>query len=171
MNLKKLRSLADLDCMISGLAFVVLVCITFVGVIMRYVFNNSLTWLEEAQLGLVVWCVYFSVSAALRNRSHVAIELFVDALPAGLQRVIEFLGQIVLILVLSYTFIQGIAFVNQMNATGRTTSILKIPYAAIYIALPISCVLTIANQLVIMVNEIRERHGKKDTGKEEKEND
>ena len=60
---KALNYLLNLDFVISGVAFLLLLAVTFVGVIMRYVFNDPLIWQEEAQLVLIVWVVYFVLAA------------------------------------------------------------------------------------------------------------
>lgn len=152
--MKKLRHILNIDFLISGVAFSVLVLVTAIGVVMRYVFNNSLVWQEEAQLFLIVWIVYFGLSAAMRERAHVAIELVVDAFPRPIRRVVELLGQLVVILVLGYVMVRGIAYVQQMGQTHRMTNLLKVPYAAIYSALPIGCGLTIINQILLMYEDL-----------------
>lgn len=151
---KTLRQLLNIDFLISGTAFVLLLMVTAMGVVMRYVFNNSLIWQEEAQLFLIVWVVYFGLSAAMRERAHVAIELLVDAFPQPLRHIVELLGQLVVILVLGYAMIRGISYVQQMGETQRVTNLLKVPYTAIYAALPIGCILTIVNQVLVILEDL-----------------
>lgn len=151
---KRLYQILNIDYVISGTAFVLLLVVTFYGVIRRYVLNNSLVWQEEAQLFLIVWVVYFGLSAAMRERAHVAIELVVDMLPRPIRRAVELLGQLLVILILGYTLIRGIVYVQQMGVTHRVTNLLRVPYTAIYSALPISCCLTIVSQILNILQDI-----------------
>ena len=43
---KLLRHAINIDWMVAGIAFIILVIITFVGVIMRYFVHAPLIWLE-----------------------------------------------------------------------------------------------------------------------------
>ncbi len=56
------------------------------GVLMRYIFNNPFTWEEELQLACMVWITFLAAPAAFRTKSHVAIEILVDALPKSLEK-------------------------------------------------------------------------------------
>lgn len=137
--------LLNLDLVLTGIVFAILVVVTFAGVIMRYFVNNPFVWLEEVQLACFVWIAFLGGGAAFRTGNHVAIEFIVDRLPTGLRKVVEVLIYLVVIIVLGYFFIQGSNLVNQMANTGRTTNILKIPYKIIYSAFPIGCILMIIN--------------------------
>ena len=46
---KALRYLSSLDIVVASVSLIVLVTITFFGVIMRYFFNNPFVWLEEVR--------------------------------------------------------------------------------------------------------------------------
>ena len=47
------------------------------GVILRYVFNNPLTWAEEFVVTLFVWSVMFGIPSALRSRMHIRIDVLI----------------------------------------------------------------------------------------------
>lgn len=141
--------LLNLDLVLTGITFIVLVSITFAGVIMRYFVNNPLVWLEEVQLMCFVWIAFFGAGAAFRTGNHVAIEFIVDKLPESLKKIAEVLIYVVVLAVLGYFFMQGSNLVKQMVRTGRTTNIFKIPYEIIYSAFPIGCILMIVNYTIM----------------------
>lgn len=159
--------LKNIDLLISGVALIVLIITTFLGVIMRYFLNDPFVWQQEVQLMCFVWVVFFAGGAAFRTGSHVAIEFIVDRMSAPLKRVAELFGLIVVLVVLSYFLKHSITLVNQMVATERTTNILKIPYAIIYAAFPLSCVLMMANFAVITVKNVFNINSKTDMVGEE----
>ena len=47
----KFKILSNLDLIIACIFFVILVAVTFFGVIMRYFLSDPLHWTEEVQLG------------------------------------------------------------------------------------------------------------------------
>ncbi|MGI6262580.1 MAG: TRAP transporter small permease [Succiniclasticum sp.] len=129
--------IANLDIIIASVVLAILIVLTFAGVIWRYCLSQPFTWMEEAQLACMVWIVFAAAGAAFRLGNHVAIEMIVDLLPAFLQKIVQVFISIVVVAVLGYLFVNTLDFVEMFYRTGRTTSILKIPYWLIYgIAIP-----------------------------------
>ncbi|SMP40377.1 TRAP-type C4-dicarboxylate transport system, small permease component [Anoxynatronum buryatiense] len=151
---KPLNYLLNLDLVLTGATFLVLVTITFAGVIMRYFVNRPLVWLEEVQLMCFVWIVFFGAGAAFRTGSHVAIDMVVDRFPQQLRKITEILIYIAVIIVLCYFMVQGWSLVQQMGQTNRLTNIFKIPYTLIYAAFPIGCVLMIINYSIATYTQV-----------------
>ena len=65
--------IGNLDIIVASIALIVLIILTFVGVIMRYIVGQPFTWLEEVQLFCMVWIVFAAGGAAFRTGSNVAI--------------------------------------------------------------------------------------------------
>lgn len=129
---KALSVLTNLDIVVASVILAILIVLTFFGVIWRYIFNAPFTWLEEVQTSCMVWIVFAAAGAAFRTGNHVAIEMIVDMMPAKMQKVMEWLISIVVVIVIGYLFIQSIGFIQVFLKSGRSTSMLKIPYAWIY---------------------------------------
>jgi len=62
-------------------------------VVLRYVFNNPLTWSEELARYLFIWCAFLGWLVASRRHSHLAMTFVVDRLPRSVQTVIGVLIQ------------------------------------------------------------------------------
>lgn len=56
-NKSRLSWLGDLDIIVAAAVLSVLIVLTFMGVIWRYLFKAPFTWLEEVQLACMVWIV------------------------------------------------------------------------------------------------------------------
>lgn len=50
--------LRQIDIGISVIALVLLIAVTFAGVIFRYVFSKPFSWQEEVQLALIIWVIF-----------------------------------------------------------------------------------------------------------------
>lgn len=129
---KVVSALMNLDIVVASAILAILIILTFLGVIWRYIFNAPFTWLEEVQTSCLVWIVFAAAGAAFRTGNHVAIEMIVDLMPEKMQKVMEWLISIVVVAVIGYLFFQSIGFIQVFLRSGRSTSMLKIPYAVVY---------------------------------------
>ena len=57
-----------------------MVIVIFMQVVMRYVFNNSLSWSEEFARYLFIWFSWLGVSAGLKDGEHLRVEILSTAL-------------------------------------------------------------------------------------------
>ena len=129
---KAVSILMNLDIVVASVILAILIVLTFFGVIWRYIFNAPFTWLEEVQTSCMVWIVFAAAGAAFRTGNHVAIEMIVDMMPEKLQKIMEWLISAVVVVVIGYLFIQSLGFIQVFLKSGRSTSMLKIPYAWVY---------------------------------------
>ena len=144
----------NLDMIVAGFSLVVLVAVTFFGVIMRYLFNDPFIWLQEIQLWTLTWIVFFGGSVAFRNGSHVAIDFFVNRISQGKKYLIELLVLIICIVIMFYLMVNGLKYVIQLYDTERVTDILHVSYSIIYAAFPICCFLIIVNFSSVLIRNI-----------------
>ena len=56
---------------VHGAIFVLVV----LGVVLRYAFNDPLTWSEEVIVGLFTWMVFIAAAAAVRTHMHIRIDV------------------------------------------------------------------------------------------------
>ena len=65
-----------------------MVTIIFIQVIARYIVHNSLTWSEEIGRYTFVWITFFGTALAVKERSHVALDILIKKLPTLLKKII-----------------------------------------------------------------------------------
>lgn len=165
-----LTIVGNLDIIISGLALVALVLITFLGVIARRVFNSPFAWQEEMQVFCTLWLVFIASGAVFRTIDHISIELVVDALGEMLKWAVELFVYLVVMATLAFTLYRSYLLVAQLYETERLTNILKIPYYLAYIPFPIGCVLMMVSDTVVTVRRLFLKRGSS-TKEEEAETD
>ena len=149
--------LCNIDLIAACAALVLLVGVTFFGVIMRYCLGDPFVWQEEVQLALIIWVVFLGGRYAFVCGNHAAIDVIVEMFPEKIQKIFSVLIAAVAVIVLCYVGYQGVRYIMQMVRYDRVTNILKIPYSLIYTPLPVGCV-TMAVQLCL--NTYRELTGK-----------
>ena len=135
--------IGNLDVVVASIALIVLILLTFSGVIMRYIVGKPYTWLEEVQLFCMVWIVFAAGGAAFRTGSHVAIEMVVEMFPQKVQKVIGYIIDIVVFVVIAYLFYNSLGFIQMFIKNGRASSMLKIPMTVQYGIAPVSYILMI----------------------------
>ena len=116
-------------------SLMVSVALVFVQVVMRRVFNNSLSWSEELARYLYVWQTWLGVSYAARNGTHLRITMLKDRLPAKAQQILEIL--VVLVWIGIFVIYQGMGVVNTIASFGQKSSALKIPMQFCYMSIPV----------------------------------
>ena len=133
-NMKKSKwsFLANLDVIVASVILAILIILTFAGVIWRYVFHAPFTWLEEVQTSCMVWITFAAAGAAFRSGNHVAIEMIVDLMPEKVQKVMEIMIAVIVVVILGFLFVQTIPYLKIFLESGRSTSMLKIPYSWVY---------------------------------------
>jgi tripartite ATP-independent transporter DctM subunit len=113
------------------------------GVVYRYVLNDSLAWSDELGLILFAWATFLSVATCYLHDRHFNIDLVVRVLPAAWQARIATLadglagGYILALLVSS---IQGLPVVARAHTVA-----LQWPMTLPYAAIPLACVLMLVH--------------------------
>lgn len=119
----------------------------------RYFFGDPLSWTEEVSRHLFVWLVFFGASGAIRDRSHIAVDLVNAHLPPR-ARLFVMLGSNVLVLF----FLINVLYWGT-RAVGRMwslqTATLEIPFGLVYTVFPITATLMICRTLAQMREDVR----------------
>jgi C4-dicarboxylate transporter DctQ subunit len=63
----------------------VMVLITFVTVITRYVFDYPLSYIDQFVPNLLVWVTFLGSSAAMKRKAHLGLSMVYDALPRNVR--------------------------------------------------------------------------------------
>ena len=141
MSRKAMALIRAIDISVSYVCIAALVCLTVLGVVMRYAVGAPLIWLEEVQMMLIVWLVMFAGSAAFREFGHVSIDAVFEMLPPAGKRVLEFVIAIFVVGVLAMLVWAGSAFVQFQFGASRVTDVLRVPYGLVYMAVPVGSLL------------------------------
>ena len=65
----------------------IMVILTFINVIRRYVFNASLIWSLEVVLMLFAWMVLLGISYGIKKTTHLGVDALTNVLPTGPRKV------------------------------------------------------------------------------------
>lgn len=118
---------------------VVLCIVTFMQVVMRYVFQNPPYWSEELARFLMVWVSFLGFNVVLLRRSEMTVTFFAERFPLASQRARETVVTVLIIAFLSLAVYHGTIFAVE---SLRVRSVaLQVPMTIVYLSLPFSFLL------------------------------
>jgi TRAP-type C4-dicarboxylate transport system permease small subunit len=101
-------------------------------VIMRYVFNASLSWAEEVSRYAFIWSALVSIGYSIKERSILRVDTFVEALPNQLRNIITALVNCVVAAFFAYLFVNSLPAVGAVMRSGQRSPALEIPMSWVY---------------------------------------
>ena len=120
-------------------AFTVMISITFLQVVFRYVLSAPLPWSEEAARYCFVWIVFLGAALGLERGVHLGVDLLVNRMPGRLRRLTALVCDL-LIAVFAVIMIYASLPVLQLNSLQHSPA-LGVQMSWIYLAIPVSMVL------------------------------
>lgn len=115
--------------------------LTFLQVVMRYGFNNALSWSEELVRFLFVWASFMGAAIGVKEYIHIGIDVVVNMLPAGIRRITN---TVVYLLIIAFGVFMTTAGWSVVQLThGQTSPALKLPMSYVYAAVPLMGVLLV----------------------------
>jgi TRAP-type C4-dicarboxylate transport system permease small subunit len=119
--------------------FLFFVSITFIQVVLRYGFANSLPWIDELSRYSFIWLVFIASAVVARHGAHIAINLVDEMAPPRVRLVLLVLADLSLIV---FAAIVGYGGWQLMQLNWTTTSPASgIPIAWVQLVLPLFGVL------------------------------
>ena len=111
--------------------------LTFVQVVMRYVFNAGWVWSLEATTYSFAALVLIGMSYGVRTKTHIATDLLTRRLPVSIQRYVALLA-IAACLVYAILMLYGSAvLVDRMMTLGNDARDIPVPKWVLTVSLPL----------------------------------
>lgn len=117
--------------------FALMVAAIFLQIIMRSVFNNSLSWSEELGKFIFVWISWLGISIGERRNEHIRITLLVDRLSVKWQKIFEIIANVLLFAILAITLYYAVTLVISQSHVHYAG--IKISTSWGYLSLVLGC--------------------------------
>lgn len=126
--------------LVASLAFNVLV--VFFQIIMRSIFNMSISWSEELSRYIFIWQTWLGVSIAYRYNEHIRVDMIYNFFKSEKsKKSINAIVDLIWLGMNLFLLYQGVKLLGSMNARNALSSGMRLPLVYIYAALPISSLL------------------------------
>lgn len=109
--------------------------LVFANVVMRYVFNQSIFWVEEFTQIQMIWVAYLGAGLALREGRHVAVDMLQDALPAPLRHAVRWFIAVATALFLLTLVLLGVQIAE--FTWNQETPAMGLPAGLPYLGIPL----------------------------------
>lgn len=117
----------------------VMTALTLLQVVMRYVFNDSLIWSEEAVRYLFVWVALIGAGAAVGQGAHYGLEAAHRYVPPRAKLVLGFVAMAIVLVFAVVLLVTGVR--EAVQATRQTSLTMPIRMHWAYTAIPVGAAL------------------------------
>ena len=123
---------------VIGAIFGLLAGVTFLQVVLRYVFHAPVIWAEEWLRFTFVWGVLLAVTLGIRDVSHIALDYLFDKAPLGLKHAFQLIAAGGIVLFCAAVIYEGLLVTLEVADTKSPAMRISLGY--LYAAVPVSAV-------------------------------
>jgi TRAP-type C4-dicarboxylate transport system permease small subunit len=140
----------------------VMVVVTSLQVIYRYVLSAPLSWSEEASRYCFVWIVFLGAVLGLERGVHIGVDLLTNRLPPVIRQPLAVVSHV---LIGSFCILVAYASwpVLEVNMLQRSPA-LDLPMTYVYVAIPVSMLLMVSLLILRAVDHVYARRDTSLTG-------
>ena len=139
--------------------------IVFYQVILRYFFNTSLPWVEEAARFMIVWFIFLGASMCVRDNSHPTVDIMYRYLSDRGKSFLNLFIYIVCIAFCAIALYSGVLVVGSAHRISSTSAAMQIPLWIVYIAVPLGVGLMMLRYIYRLYEEVMGFFKKEEGGK------
>lgn len=110
-----------------ALALAAMTIVTFVQVVLRYVFESGFVWSLEATTYAFGWLVLVGMSYGVRTRAHIAVDLVTRRLRPGAGRIVAFAALAASLAYCGLMLYGGAVFVDRLMTLGNNARDIPLP--------------------------------------------
>jgi TRAP-type C4-dicarboxylate transport system permease small subunit len=150
-----LRRLGQLELAACVILLAAITGLVFVAAVMRF-FGHPLVWSVDLAQLLFIWLCFFGASRAMREKSHIGMEMLVKHLGYRRQLWLEMAMSALILAFLGVLAVEGweLTLMNRERVFGDST----LSYAWVTVAVPVGCVLLGVALLYNMASAWRRRN-------------
>ena len=104
----------------------------FINVILRYFFNEGLTWAEEASRYLFIWLIFLGAIVAYKDNVHLGVDTLVVKLSVKHRRILFIINNIILAITMGLC-VDGTWKITLLTS-DQVSSSLQLPMSWVYVS-------------------------------------
>lgn len=144
-----LFSMATLCLSVAGFS-----CLALTQVVCRYVFNNSLSWSDQACRYLFCVTTFMGAAICVREQGHITIDILAEILP---KRFLKYQAVVVSIFIAALSALLIVTGWHlAVRNLGQDTTTLPLTMGTIYMMIPISSAIMAINAVRVICDNVVE---------------
>jgi C4-dicarboxylate transporter DctQ subunit len=132
-----LRALDRAEEYLTATLIAAMTLLTFVQVVLRYVFESGLVWALETTVYMFGWLVLLGISAGVRTDGHIAVDMLTKHLAPPAQKAVALLAMALCLLYAGLMLAASWTLVARLQAFGSLAHDLPLPRWVLLLSLPI----------------------------------
>jgi len=128
--------------------------LTFVQVVLRYVFNTGLTWALELTSVLFAVMIFFGISYGVRVGAHIGVDALVRLMKPNVRRIVSIFVVLACIAYAGIVIVGAWEYVSKMKMIGVELEDMPIPVWVVRSILPLGYALLTFRLLQVLWNLI-----------------
>ena len=133
----------------ARISLVAVVGIVSAHVVARNIFKSNIRWNQEVALLLTIWMAFLGLSIGVDKGLHIKVELFFSMFPKAVQKALDCLNRILLLLVGVFFTYYGTALI--LSTTHSKMTVTRWPACVMYLMIPVAGVTMIYFVLMKML--------------------
>jgi C4-dicarboxylate transporter DctQ subunit len=131
------RIIGHLEEGILALLLAAMTVLTFVQVVLRYLFNAGFVWALETTVYMFAWLILIGISYAVRVHAHIGIDFVVKALPRDARRIAGLIAIALCLLYAGLMLYGSYNYIYRMYRLGAKAEDIPVARWILSIILPI----------------------------------
>lgn len=152
--MKKRRDYARPFRQLIGISLLIIVIVTILQVIARFVFDRPLIWSDELARFILIWMVFIGAAVVSFDDKHMAVEVFQEKMSPKFKLITSFMMRFLILIFLAITAYSSIELVQVSHYLK--SGALEIPFSYWRVAAPVGSVLMIIFIITRSVHEIQD---------------
>ena len=142
----------------AGIVMIVMLTITFLGVISRYVLHFSFSFTEELVCAGFVLLSTMGGALASKDNSHYTLDLITGMMKPGMKRVFLILDTALTCVAALALLLTGIEMVMSQINMGSVSTALKVPSFVYGSFVPLGLLFILLRSIQVIINAIRGKY-------------
>jgi TRAP-type C4-dicarboxylate transport system permease small subunit len=138
---------------IASVFLILMVILIFLGGVMRML-GHPINWSTDVATALFAWACFLCADIAWRRNSMMAIEVFTDRLPDGLQTALRMVNYVLIAGFLSYLAAMGV-YLSWISRVRSFQGIPEVSYSWVTMSLPVGAALLLVTTALKIRDEFR----------------
>jgi C4-dicarboxylate transporter, DctQ subunit len=124
-------------------------------VVLRYLFNYSISWGEELTRYAIVWMSFVGAGMGIRRGAHICVDLLIVFLPERWKRALTSLMAIVGAGFGMAIFVTGCKLVYSGIERGQVSPAMEVPIFIVYLAVPLGGLIMMFRWMELFINTFK----------------
>ena len=137
-----MKILDRLEEWIISLMLLAMTGLTFLQVVMRYVFNSGMTWALELTTVFFAVMIFVGVSYGVRVGSHIGVDALVKLMSPGKRKAVSILAVLLCLVYVGFILTGSMQYVLKMKDVGIELEDMPIERWQVLAVMPLGMVLT-----------------------------